>query len=105
MHRHIEWDDPGKQSVLANFANDPDARVETGPGDILSARYQRHVIRVKVEAYRKDDAVSIGKVVAIINPQGQRLEHVSKLTLGDYVRLPDEKRAFEPQFEDEEEKD
>ena len=101
MHQHIEWDDPGEHSVMAVFSQDDAPHTQTGPGDILSARYQQHVIRVEVEAYRQDDAVSIGKVVAIIDANGQRRKQLGKLALHDYVRLPDDKRAFEPQPEDE----
>lgn len=102
MHRHIEWDDPGQHSVMALFSTDGASHAQTGPGDILSARYQEHIIRVEVEAYREDDAVSIGRVVAIIDVYGRRLEQFGKLELNDYVRLPDDKRAFEPSPEDEE---
>ncbi|WP_347709752.1 hypothetical protein [Halomonas llamarensis] len=93
---------PGEQSVTAVFSHDNAPHAQTGPGDILSARYQQHVIRVEVDAYREDDAVSIGKVVAIIDANEQRLKQLGKLTLSDYVRLPDDKRAFEPSPEDNE---
>lgn len=102
MHQHIEWDDPGQLSVMSLFSSDDAQHAQTGKGDILSARYQQHIIRVKVEAYRENDELSIGKVIAIIDANGQRLEQLGKLTLNDYVRLPDDKRAFEPSPEDDE---
>jgi hypothetical protein len=105
MHQHIEWDDPGQLSVMALFSHDNAQHAQTGPGDVLSARYQQHIVRVEVEAYREDDALSIGKVIAIIDATGQRLKQLDNLTLNDYVRLPDDKRAFEPSPDDEEDED
>ncbi|RUR29067.1 hypothetical protein [Vreelandella nanhaiensis] len=95
MHRHIEWDDPGSASVSKLFANDHHGHARIGTGDILSARYQGKIVRVEVEAYREEDAVSIGKVVAILDAKGNRLKGMDKLDIGDIVRLPDDKRAFE----------
>tara|TARA_R110002012_G_scaffold79146_3_gene201609 strand:+ start:3036 stop:3338 length:303 start_codon:yes stop_codon:yes gene_type:complete len=94
MHQHIEWDAPGSASVSEYFKNDPDHRAPD-PGDIISARFQGAMVRVKVEAYREDDAVSIGEVVAIIDSQGGRHQHHQKLEVGHIVRLPDDKRAME----------
>lgn len=95
MHRHVEWDDPGADSVLHHFEHDPAGYSEPGAGDILSARYCGRVVRMRVEAYV--DTTSIGEVVAIIDPaSGERRESVDKLHRGDTVRLPDDRRAFEP---------
>ena len=95
MHRHVEWDDPGADSVMRHFAHDPTGYSEPGPGDILSARYRGQVVRLRVEAYV--DATSIGEVVAIIDPaSGERRSALGKLQRGDTVRLPDASRAFEP---------
>ena len=101
MHQHVEWDDPGSASVAAFFKNDPD-HTPPYPGPILSARYQGRIVRVKVEAYREEDAVSIGSVAAILDQHGHRFKSHHKLTVGDMVRLPDDKRAMERWEEDEE---
>ncbi|MCC5882270.1 MAG: hypothetical protein JJU25_06475 [Halomonas sp.] len=94
MHKHVEWDAPGGDSVMSHHARTPAGYSDPGPGDILSARYQGLVVRVKVEAYV--NGTSIGEVVALIEPQsGRRRKLVGKLALGDTVRLPDECRAFE----------
>ncbi|GEN27835.1 hypothetical protein HVA01_14810 [Halovibrio variabilis] len=95
MHQHIEWDDPGSASVMQYFKNDPNHDGQPAPGDILSARYSRAMVRIKVDAYREDDAVSIGEVVAIIDSNGERHQHHNKLEVGHIVRLPDDKRALE----------
>lgn len=96
MHKHVEWDTPGQDSVVDHYAKSPNHHPDPGPGDVLSARLNGIVVRVKVEAYV--DGTSIGDVVAMIHPRsGERMESYGKLTLGDIVRLPDEKRAFEPQ--------
>ena len=58
MHKHIEWDEPGSASVAALFKDDPE-HTPPYPGAVLSARYQGRIVRVKVEAYREEDAVSI----------------------------------------------
>ncbi len=95
MHRHVEWDDPGSDSVMRHFDRQPGSASTPGQGDILSARYQGKVIRVRVEAYV--DGTSIGEVMAIIEPDsGSRQRQLGKLCLGDTVRLPDDRRAFEP---------
>ena len=94
MHQHIEWDEPGSASVVEYFKNDPDHRAPD-PGDIISARFQGMMVRIKVEAYREDDAVSIGEVVAIIDTSGGRHQRHSKLEVGHIVRVPDDKRAME----------
>ncbi|WP_172117684.1 hypothetical protein [Halomonas hibernica] len=95
MHRHIEWEDPGKDSVSKLFANDHHEHARIGTGDILSARYQGHIVHVKVEAYREEDAVSIGSVAAIMDTKGHHIKGLPDLNIGDIVRLPDDKRAFE----------
>ena len=96
MHKHVEWDDPGADSVMRHFARDPMGHSDPGPGDILSARYQGWVVRIRVEAYVGD--TSIGEVVALIDPaSGERRKLCGKLALGDTVRLPDTHRALEPQ--------
>ncbi|QJQ97690.1 hypothetical protein [Halomonas sp. PGE1] len=95
MHKHVEWDDPGADSVMRHFEKDPMGHSAPGPGDILSARYQGAVVRVKVEAYV--EGTSIGEVAAIIAVNnGRRLKSHGKLALGDTVRLPDASRALEP---------
>ncbi len=95
MHKHIDWDDPGADSVLQYFANNPTGFDEPRPGDILSARHEGAIVRVKVEAYV--DGTSIGEVAAIISADnGRRLKSHGKLALGDTVRLPDASRALEP---------
>ncbi|MBA2781126.1 hypothetical protein [Billgrantia kenyensis] len=104
MHRHVEWDDPGADSVLRHYEQDPTGYSDPGPGDILSARYQGMVVRVRVEAYV--NGTSIGEVVALIEPHsGKRRKLLGKLALGDTVRLPDADRAFEPRPGDNEEED
>ncbi|NWO09709.1 hypothetical protein HLV40_04760 [Chromohalobacter salexigens] len=102
MHKHIDWDAPGNASVTRHYASDKQHEVQPHPGMMLSARYQGMVVRVEVEAYREDDALSIGKVAALIDTQGKRHQSHSDLSVGDYVRLPDDKRALEPTIEDEE---
>ncbi|SFU53436.1 hypothetical protein [Halomonas korlensis] len=98
MHKHVDWDDPGANSVLQHFANNPVGLDEPGPGDILSARHEGAIVRVKVEAYI--DGTSIGDVVALISADnGRRLKSHGKLVLGDTVRLPDASRALEPQLD------
>lgn len=95
MHRHVEWDNPGADSVMRHFEKSPSGYSEPGPGDILSGRYQGLVVRIKVEAYV--DGTSIGTVAALIEPHsGTRRKLIGKLAVGDTVRLPDECRAFEP---------
>ncbi|MFC2991974.1 hypothetical protein [Halomonas tibetensis] len=95
MHKHVEWDDPGADSVMRHFENEPTSHSAPGPGDILSARYLGAIVRVKVEAYV--EGTSIGEVAAIIAVNnGRRLKSHGKLALGDTVRLPDEARALEP---------
>lgn len=99
MHKHIEWDDPGRDSVADHFASQPSRWVVPGSGDVLSARFKGMVVRIKVAAYVDD--TSIGDVVALIDPNsGERLESLDTLNLGDTVRLPDRARAFEPQRRD-----
>ena len=105
MHQHIEWDDPGSASVMEYFKKDPNHYGQPGPGDILSARYQHATVRVKVQAYREDDAVSIGEVVAIIDVKGSRHKSYQKLDVGHIVRLPDDKRALEAPPKEENDKD
>ncbi|AIA74684.1 hypothetical protein J4377_01295 [Halomonas sp. XH26] len=99
MHQHIEWDEPGSASVVEFFKNDPD-HTPPYPGAMLSARYLGRIVRVKVEAYREEDAVSIGSVAAILDRHGQHHESHHKLNVGDIVRLPDDKRAMERWEED-----
>lgn len=94
MHQHIEWDEPGSASVAEYFKNDPDHNAPD-PGDIISARYQGATVRVKVQAYREDDAVSIGEVAAIIDSHGARHHNHHELEVGHIVRVPDDKRAME----------
>ncbi len=95
MHKHVDWDDPGADSVLRHFEQDSSGYSDPGPGDILSARHEGAVVRVKVEAYV--EGTSIGEVVAIIAvDNGRRLKSHGKLDLGDTVRLPDDRRALEP---------
>ncbi|WP_249978922.1 hypothetical protein [Vreelandella olivaria] len=101
MHQHIEWDEPGSASVAAYFKDDPD-HTAPYPGAILSARYQGRIVRVKVEAYREEDAVSIGSVAAILDQHGHRYKSHQKINIGDIVRLPDDKRALEHWEEEEE---
>lgn len=96
MHKHVEWDDPGRDSVLEHFASHPEQLVEPRPGDILSARYEGVIVRVKVEAWV--DGTSIGEVAALIAADnGRRMKSHGKLALGDTVRLPDACRALEPE--------
>jgi hypothetical protein len=94
MHQHVEWDEPGNASVAEYFKNDPDHQAPD-PGDIISARYQGAMVRIKVEAYREDDAVSIGEVAAIIDANGGRHKTHGELEVGHIVRVPDDKRAME----------
>ncbi|MFP4137974.1 MAG: hypothetical protein ACLFSR_06420 [Halomonas sp.] len=103
MHKHVEWDDPGADSVMRHFAHDPQGHHDPVAGDILSARHKGAVVRVKVEAYV--DGTSIGEVAAIISvDNGRRLKSHGKLALGDTVRLPDACRALEPSLGDPEDR-
>ncbi|MBD3898368.1 hypothetical protein IEI94_21150 [Halomonas sp. ML-15] len=104
MHKHVEWDAPGRDSVADHFAKHPERYVEPGAGDVLSARLGGMVVRIKVAAYV--EGTSIGDVVALIDPvSGERMKSFGKLVLGDTVRLPDAARAFEPQPSDDPEQD
>ncbi|GHC38187.1 hypothetical protein [Aidingimonas halophila] len=104
MHKHVEWDDPGHDSVIEYYAKDPNEYARPYAGCILSARFQGKVVRIKVAAYVED--TSIGDVVALIDPSnGGRLNSLGKLSLGDTVRLPDEYRAFEPPKPEDDEDD
>lgn len=94
MHQHVEWDNPGNASVADYFKNDPDHHAPN-PGDIISTRYQGVTVRIKVEAYRENDAVSIGEVAAIIDGKGGRHKSHNELKVGHMVRVPDNKRALE----------
>lgn len=95
MHKHVEWDDPGAQSVLKLYEKDPQDYVEPHPGSIITAHYQGATVRVRVEAFVGGDT-SIGEVVALINPRtGERKKVHGKLSLGDMVRLPDAMRALD----------
>ncbi|MDI5933508.1 hypothetical protein [Halomonas kalidii] len=95
MHKHVDWDDPGADSVMQHFDRNPTSRSDPGPGDILSARHEDAIVRIKVEAYV--DGTSIGEVVALISANnGRRMKSHGKLALGDTVRLPDASRALEP---------
>lgn len=95
MHKHVEWDTPTGNSVIEHYAKSPNHHPDPGPGDVLSARLKGVVVRIKVQAYV--DGTSIGDVAALINPDsGERMRSYADLTLGDTVRLPDDKRAFEP---------
>ncbi|MCH4565284.1 hypothetical protein MKP05_19475 [Halomonas sp. EGI 63088] len=95
MHKHVDWDDPGADSVMRHFERDPAGYAAPGPGDILSARHEGATVRVRVEAYV--EGTSIGEVVALISADnGRRMKSHGKLALGDTVRLPDASRALEP---------
>lgn len=94
MHTHVDWDNPGSGSVASHYAKDPNEYGEPHPGSIVTARYQGASVRIRVEAYR--DATSIGEVVALIDAaSGERMNALGDLSLGDTVRLPDDKRAFQ----------
>lgn len=93
MHKHVEWDTPGGASVDAHYAKDEQHRVTPQPGMMLTARYHGSTVRVQVEAYK--DGVSIGKVAALIGDDGKRYDDLGDLNVGDMVRLPDDKRAFQ----------
>lgn len=95
MHQHIEWDEPGSASVMQYFKKHPDHSSQPDPGDIISARYKGAMVRIKVEAYREDDAVSIGEVAAIIDSRGSRHQSYGDLEVNHIVRVPDDKRALE----------
>ncbi|TDO15360.1 MULTISPECIES: hypothetical protein [Halomonas] len=100
MHKHVEWDDPGTESVLRFYADHPEDCPIPHPSSILSARYRGFTVRVKVEARVED--TSIGEVVALIaNDNGRRKQSVGDLSLGDIVRLPDAYRALEPRHPEE----
>ncbi len=100
MHKHVEWDDPGADSVMRHYERSPQGDSEPGPGDILSARYRGKVVRIRVEAYV--NGTSIGQVVAMISDGGKRLDALGKLSIGDTVRLPDAMRAFETRRDEDE---
>ncbi|WP_251976254.1 hypothetical protein [Salinicola avicenniae] len=99
MHKHIEWDSPGSDSVDAHFAKDEQHRVTPQPGMILTGHYHGATVRVQVEAYK--EGTSIGKVAALIGDDGKRHDNFGDLSLGDMVRLPDDKRAFQAPEDDE----
>lgn len=99
MHKHVEWDSPGDASVDNHYAKDEQHRVTPQPGMILTARYHGATVRIQVEAYK--DGVSIGKVAALIDDDGERHDSHGILNVGDMVRLPDDKRAFQAPRDDE----
>ncbi|MBB3190450.1 hypothetical protein [Halomonas cerina] len=104
MHKHVDWDDPGAESVLRYYADRPEDCPEPHQGSIISARWRGFTVRVRVEA-RVDDT-SIGEVVALIaDDNGRRKQSVGDLALGDTVRLPDTSRAMEPRHPEEDEDD
>lgn len=95
MHKHVEWDDPGADSVEKYFADKPDEYPTAHIGSIIAGRYHGYSVRVRVEA-RVDD-VSIGNVVALISVRsGERTKNTGELAIGDTVRLPDSLRALAP---------
>lgn len=95
MHKHIDWDDPGANSVLRFYADHPDDTPEPRVGSIITALYRGFSVRVRVEARVED--TNIGDVVALIAPDnGRRQQSVGELELGDTVRLADTDRALEP---------
>ncbi|MGQ7248515.1 hypothetical protein ACUN9Y_14410 [Halomonas sp. V046] len=99
MHKHVEWDNPGADSVENYFADKPDEYPTAHIGSIISGRYHGYSVRVKVEA-RIDD-VSIGNVVALISVRtGERTQGIGDLSIGDTVRLPDDHRALAPHARD-----
>ena len=94
-HKHVEWDDPGNNSVLKFYERDPQDYVEPHPGSIITAIYEGFTVRVRVEAFVDGDT-SIGEVVALINPRsGERKKTHSKLEVGDMVRVPDAMRSMD----------
>ncbi|ATJ84496.1 hypothetical protein ACFPTY_15895 [Halomonas beimenensis] len=104
MHKHVEWDEPGRASVLDYYADHPQDTPEPHVGSIISALFRGFTVRVRVEA-RVDDT-SIGEVVALIaKDNGRRKQSVGDLELGDMVRLPDAYRAMEPRHPEEGEDD
>lgn len=93
MHKHVEWDAPGGASVDSHYSKDEQHRVEPQPGMMLTAQHHGTTARIKVEAYK--DGVSIGKIAALIGGDGERHESIGELNVGDMVRVPDDKRAFQ----------
>ncbi len=94
MHKHIDWDAPGDDSVMQYFAKNP-AITPTRSWRYPFGTPPGTIVRIKVEAYV--DGTSIGEVVALIAPDnGRRLQSAGKLELGDTVRLADSDRAMEP---------
>ena len=65
MHKHVEWDDPGADSVQRYFADKPDEYPTAHVGSIIAGRYHGYSVRVRVEARVDDDTASIGDVVAL----------------------------------------
>ncbi|MBF5057218.1 hypothetical protein Y5W_02512 [Alcanivorax sp. 521-1] len=103
---HIDWDDPGAQSVTAYYRNDPNIDPQPHAGSVLSARYRGRVVRVTVDAYDRKAGISHGKVAAIMDADsGKRLDQHAGLSVGDPVALPDDKRAFEPAVKDDDEQE
>ena len=99
MHKHVEWDDPGADSVQKYFADKPDEYPTAHIGSIVSGRYHGYSVRVRVEARIEEDgvSVSIGDVVALISVRtGERTQGIGDLSIGDTVRLPDDHRALAP---------
>lgn len=95
--KRIQWDKPGRASVLDYYAKDPNHKAASVPGSVLSARYHGMIVRLTVDAHQ--DGVSYGMVAAIINPDGgKRQQDFDDLKVGDQVPLPDNMRAFEPEI-------
>lgn len=92
--KHVDWEPPGRASVMAHYAKDPKNKAAVSPGSVLSARYQGMVVRVTLDMH--ENGTSYGRVAAIINPRGgERMDACGDLKVGDSVRLPDAMRAFE----------
>ncbi|MBN8413836.1 hypothetical protein LCL99_08310 [Halomonas denitrificans] len=97
MHKHVEWDDPGADSVQRYFADKPDEYPTAHIGSIIAGRYHGYSVRVKVEARVDDDTASIGDVVALISVRtGERTQSIGDLSVGDTVRLGDDHRSLAP---------
>ena len=97
MHKHVEWDDPGADSVQRYFADKPDEYPTAHVGSIIAGRYHVYSVRVRVEARVDDDTASIGDVVALISVRtGERTKNIGDLSIGDTVRLGDDHRALAP---------
>lgn len=89
--RQIQWDTPQQESVREHYDDLYFLKKAPETGSIITARYKGHNVRLKV-LERADSKTSIAEVIGIgaSDPDEQTLD----LGKGDTVLIPDDKRAF-----------